>query len=262
MPVVLLGFVASALLVAVSAVSSPEWPHKDSAWKPISGPRAAVALSLFGVLIGIPAGLGLVDGSLLIGPGAMMAIFVSRVPFVDRTNVIEPRAFLSRVAMRSEAWFVIFFWSLLALFARLETTELHTAIAAQATLGAALLMKPLVGAIGAGLALVTGLVAAVMWTERLPGRSASTVLRWAESAVAPVLVGGAAVGPAVAVMGRGPLGTAALLSTAISMIAIAFLVAVVSFVRRYANSIPAESLLIGSASLSLLAILMCYSAAR
>lgn len=245
-------------------MASPEWPQRARVMSDAGAKasfdtpqgKALFGLIPFGVLLGIPAALGLIPGNVLVVLAALMACMVAR-GFLSRPDDL-PAGWRG-----SQAWFLALAWSIAAFPLYANSFDLREALAVQAVLGAAPLNSG--GRISAALwlALLAGLVSAAGWSEALPrisrpispaNEAVDAIARWAESALAGAAVAGIVWGPSLGALISGPADRPAVSRVAISFGITCVAVGVVSFSRRFLGRMPQMSAAAGAGGLAMLAM--------
>lgn len=241
--------ITTPLLLVVSAVASPEWSQRDQlivdlrskASFDVSQGRLVFALIPFGIIVGIPAALGLVEpSSALTVLGALIACMIAH-GYLSRAQGSES------VWNSAQGWFVVLSWAILAFPVYVGSLSLSDALAVQAALGPAPLSS---GAASAALwvALLAGIVAAAGWSDGLPklssdyssgNRAADVVARWGETALAGTAVSAITWGPSLGGLVQGPTDMAAIYRTGLSFLVTCAVVGVASYSRRFLAQVPA-----------------------
>ena len=202
------GIASTAILVFFSAISSAEWSKRRGPARVVlsaTGGRGILGLIVVVTLVGIPAAVGLVPGSLLVVMGALATVTWARALL----------AFPGTRTRMSFVWLAAVWWSLLPAAITLRTFDVLGIQAAYAVFG------PLGGGSASALlrmiALVAGTVAAAGWVNSLPAMWVASgdpgpledLLRWGHSALAAAAVSATLFGPSVGSLVYGPRNPAA-----------------------------------------------------
>lgn len=218
--------------------------------------KALFGLIPFGILLGVPAALGLVPGNLLVVLGALMACMVAR-GFLSGPEDIEAGWTGSR------GWFLPLAWSIAVFPLYANSFDLREAIAVQAVLGPAPLNSGGPASAALWLAFAVGLFSAAGWSEALPrisrpvspaNRAVDSIARWGESALASASVAGVVWGPSVGALISGPVDGAAARRVGISFGITCAAVAAVSFSRRFLARMPQTGAAAAAGGLAVLAM--------
>jgi hypothetical protein len=231
----------------------------------------------FGVVLGIPAALGLAPVNVVGLFGAMIACMLAR-GFLARTAPVRARSpygmspsygmYSSPSAIwtnTSMGWFVVVCWCALALPLNVGTFDLGQVLAVQAALGPAPFSLGPGVSVSILIAFVVGLVAASAWSASLPSigrpdepanQAIDIAARWGESALAGSIVAGTTWGPSLGALVRGPIDTQSLLLALVSFVITCGAVAAVSYGRRFASQITNPAVLSGAGFVALAAMLM------
>lgn len=240
---------ATPVLLVVAAMASPEWAQRDQVIAALQSkatfdvPQGRLILGLipFGVFLGIPAALGLVEPSnVLTVLGALVACMVAHGYLSGASDTTE--AFNA-----SHGWFIAVSWAVLAAPLYASSFSLSDSLALQAVLGPAPLSAGVASA-GLWVALLAGIVAAGGWANGLPtlagpyassaNHAADYVARWGETALAATAVSGLIWGPSLGALALGPADGVAVYKAGISFLVSCAAVAGASYSRRFLNQVP------------------------
>jgi hypothetical protein len=249
----LLAILATPVLLVVAAMASPEWPERDQVMAALQSkasfdtPQGRLIFSLipFGIFLGIPAALGLVEPSNVLAVlGALVACMLGHSFLGERP---PPTPFNTGQFNASHGWFVAISWAVLALPVYAGSFSLSDSLALQAVLGPAPLTAG-VAAAGLWVALLAGTVAAAGWASGLPklaglyspagNKAADYVARWGETALAGTAVSAVIFGPSVGALAVGPVDGTTFYRVAISFLVSCGVVAGASYSRRFLDEVP------------------------
>lgn len=245
----LLAILATPVLLVVAAMASPEWSERDQVMAAIRSKasfdepqsRLIVALIPFGIFLGIPAALGLIEPSnALTVLGALVACMLGHAYLSPSSG---PTPFNP-----SHGWFVALSWAVLALPLYAGSFSLSESLALQAVLGPAPLTAG-VAAAGLWVALLAGVFAAGGWASGLPQmggpypsgaiKAADYMARWGETALAATAVSSIIWGPSLGAIAFGPADGVTVSRVGISFLVSCGAVAAASFIRRFLDEVPA-----------------------
>lgn len=239
---------ATPVLLVVAAMASPEWSQRDQVIAALQSkasfdvPQGRYILGLipFGVFLGIPAALGLVEPSnVLTVLGALVACMVAHGYL---TGVSDANAFNA-----SHGWFVAVSFAVLAAPLYASSFNLADSLALQTVLGPAPLTAGVASA-GLWIALLAGIVAAGGWANGLPSLAgpyaspanyaADYVARWGETALAGTAVSSLIFGPSLGAVALGPANGVTVYRAGISFLVCCGAVAGASYCRRFLKEVP------------------------
>ncbi|MGQ0678967.1 MAG: hypothetical protein ACT4OM_04805 [Actinomycetota bacterium] len=246
----LIALVATPLLLVVSALCSPEWPQREQVLAELKSkvsldvPQGPLVFALipFGIFIGIPAALGLVEPSnILTVLGALVACMIAHGYLANARGTDSPWN-------AGQGWFVVLAWAVLAFPLYAGSFDVADALAVQAVLGPAPLSSGAASAV-LWVALIAGIAAAAGWTDGLPSfgvnsysRSKAAVdvaARWGETALAATAVSAITWGPSLGVLALGPVGATDVYRAGGSFLVTCGVVAAASYSRRFLVQVPA-----------------------
>lgn len=233
-------------MLVVSAVASPEWSRRESLVADLKfracfdAPQGRLVLGLipFGVFLGIPAAMGLVEPSNVLALlGALVACMIAH-------------GYLSASGSRSQfnpaqGWFVVLSWAILAFPLYVGSFSLADGLAVQAVLGPGPLSLGVASA-ALWVGLLAGVAAAAGWAESLPrfgddqspaNAAVDVFCRWGETALGATAVASIIWGPSLGGLVLGPAGAVA--RSGLSFAVTCVLVAAASYGRRFVPKIPA-----------------------
>jgi hypothetical protein len=239
---------ATPVLLVVAAMASPEWSQRDQVISALQSkasfdvPQGRLILGLipFGIFLGIPASLGLVEPSnVLTVLGALVACMLAHGYLSEAS---DENAFNA-----SHGWFVALSWAVLAAPLYASSFSLTESLALQAVLGPAPLSAGIASA-GLWVALLAGIVAAGGWANGMPklagpyaspaNHAADYVARWGETALAATAVSSLIWGPSLGALALGPADGATVYKAGISFLVSCAAVAAASYCRRLLNQVP------------------------
>lgn len=241
--------IATPLLLIVSAVASPEWSQREQLMVDLRSKasfdvpqgRLVFALIPFGVFLGIPAAMGLVEPSnALTVLGALVACMIAHGYLSSSRGTESPWN-------PGQGWFVVLSWAILAFPLYVGSFAMSDVVATQAVLGAGPLSS---GPASAALwiALLAGIAAAAGWTDGMPKFSSDyssansavdSVVRWGETALAGTAVAAITWGPSLGGLVLGPIGGSAVYKAGLSFLITCAVVAAASYSRRFLRQVPA-----------------------
>ena len=244
----LIAMLATPILLVVAAMASPEWSKRDQVIAALQSKasfdvdqgRLILGLIPFGVFLGIPAAMGLIEPSnVLTVLGALVACMLAHGYL---SGASDANAFNA-----SHGWFVAVSWAVLAAPLYASSFSLSDSLALQTVLGPAPLSAGIASA-GLWVALLAGIVAAGGWANGLPSLAgpyappanyaADYVARWGETALAATAVSSVIWGPSLGALALGPADGGTVYKAGISFLVCCAAVAGASYSRRFLSQVP------------------------